>query len=138
MPSKKTTTLIGRPYVVGNAEGEALVINGSFSLLGSVNLEKGIITKPGHEHDGESIVGKVLVYFSGKGSSGDTSRYWKLRRNKVQPAAIINMNADPIHVQGAMVAQIPMVCDFAHNPIEIVKTGDYLKISGPKVEIWHK
>jgi len=137
MRSKKPTTLKGKACVVGTAEGEAVVINDRVSLLGEINLEKGLITKPGPEY-GKSIAGKVFVYYSGKGSSGDTFRYWRLQANGVQPAAIINVKADSIHVQGAIVADIPMVANLNRNPLEIIKTGDYVKVEGGDVTVWPK
>jgi predicted aconitase with swiveling domain len=135
--TNKPITLKGKACVVGTAEGEAVVIHDRVSLLGEINLEKGSISKPGLEH-GKSIVGKVFVYYSGKGSSGDTFRYWRLQANGVQPAAIINVKADPIHVQGAIVANIPMVSNLDRNPLEVIKTGDYVKVGGGNVTVWPK
>jgi len=137
MPKKKSITLKGKACVVGTAEGEAIVIRDRLSLLGEINLERGLIIKPGSEY-GKSIAGKVLVYYSGKGSSGDTFRYWRLQANGVQPAAIINVKADPIHVQGAIVANIPMVANLDRNPLEVIKTGDYVKVEGGNVTVWPK
>jgi hypothetical protein len=137
MQSEKPIMLKGKACVVGTAEGEAVVIHDRVSLLGEINLEKGLIIKPGSEY-GKSIAGKVFVYYSGKGSSGDTFRYWRLQANGVQPAAIINVKADPIHVQGAIVANIPMVANLDRNPLEVIKTGDYVKVEGGKVAVWPK
>jgi predicted aconitase with swiveling domain len=138
MPTRKQITLYGKPFVAGSAEGEALVIHGTFSLLGSVNLEKGIICESNHEHKGKTIAGKVLVYYSGRGSSGDTFRYWKLHSKGLQPAAIINVKADPIHVQGAIVANIPMVCGVDSEDIFKIRTGDHVRIDGGKITIASK
>lgn len=137
---QKTTPEIinGRSYVKGNVEGEALVINGRLSLLRSVNLENAVISQPGHEHEGKSIAGKVLVYYSGTGSSGDASRYWKLRRKGLQPVAIINVKADPVHVEGAIISDIPMVCDLDRNPFEAIVTGDCVKVEDGRVFVTHK
>lgn len=137
MSTKKPTTLKGKACVVGTAEGEAVVIHDRVSLLGEINMEKGSISKPGPKY-GKSIAGKVFVYYSGKGSSGDTFRYWRLQANGVQPAAIINVKADPIHVQGAIVANIPMVSNLDRNPLEAIKTGDHVKVEGGNVTVWPK
>jgi predicted aconitase with swiveling domain len=135
MQTKNPITLKGKACVVGKAEGEAVVIQDRVSLLGEINLENGSILKPGPEH-GKNIAGKVFVYYSGKGSSGDTFRYWRLQANGVQPAAVINVKADSIHVQGAIVANIPMVCKLDRNPLEVIKTGDYVKVEGGNVTVW--
>jgi hypothetical protein len=137
MRNEKPIILKGKACVAGTAEGEAVVIRDRVSLLGEINLEKGLIIKPGSEY-GKSIAGKIFVYYSGKGSSGDTFRYWRLQANGVQPAAIINVKADPIHVQGAIVANIPMVANLDRNPLEAIKTGNYVKVEGGAVTIWSK
>jgi len=125
--------LKGRAVVKGKAEGEALVSRTPFSFLLGVNTDNGIIIEEGHEHEGKSISGKVLVYPYGKGSSGDCIRLWRCAKNNVAPIAIISNKADCVHVQGAIIANIPMVCDLDKDPIEIIKTGDYVKIDGGKV-----
>ena len=127
--------LKGRAVVKGKVEGEALVSRTPFSFLLGVNTDNGIIIEEGHEHEGESISGKVLVYPYGKGSSGDCIRLWRCAKNNVAPIAIISNKADCVHVQGAIIANIPMVCDLDKDPIEIIKTGDYVKIDGGKVTV---
>ena len=59
-----------RPIVKGRVEGEALVCHKAFSFLGDVDMDTGIIIAKGHEHEGESIAGKVMIYPETKGSSG--------------------------------------------------------------------
>jgi hypothetical protein len=128
-------TLKGRAAVKGKAEGEALVTRKPISYMGGVNLATGVCFQPRHDWLGKSISGKILVYPHGKGSSGDAMRIWTLAKNNKAPAAIINNRADPITVQGAILANIPMVYNLDKNPLEIIKNGDHVKVDGNKVII---
>lgn len=127
------TLLKGRAVVRGKVEGEALVSRTPFSFFLGVNTDTGIIIEEGHEHQGKSIAGKVLVYPFGKGSSGDCLRLWRCANNGVAPIAIINAKADPVHVQGAIIANIPMVCELDGDPVELIKTGDCVQVDGGNV-----
>lgn len=123
-------TLKGQAAVKGKAEGEALVSPKPISYMGSVNLATGICIQAGHDWLGKDISGKVLVYPHGKGSSGDTKRIWTLAKNNKAPAAIINNRADPITVQGAMLADIPMIYKLDTNPLETIQNGDRVVVDG--------
>jgi len=127
--------LKGRAVVKGRVEGEALVCRTPFSYLLGVNTDNGVIIEGGHEHEGKSISRKVLVYPHGTGSSGDCVRLWRCAKNNVAPIAIINSKADSVHVQGAIIAEVPMVCDFEKDPVKTIKTGDYVRVDGDTVTI---
>jgi predicted aconitase with swiveling domain len=133
-----TTILKGKAVVIGKAEGEALVSRTPFSFFLGVNTDTGVIIEERHEHQGKSIAGKILVYPFGKGSSGDCLRLWRCANNGVAPIAIINSKPDPVHVQGAIIASIPMVYGFDGNPVELIKTGDRVIIDGENVTIINK
>ncbi len=130
--------LKGKAAVPGKAEGEAMVAQKPLSYMGGVNLATGVCMQPGHDWVGKSITGKILVYPHGKGSSGDTMRIWTLAKNGRAPAAIINNRADPITVQGAMLANIPMVYRLDRNPLKIIKDGDHVKVDNGKITVERK
>ncbi|MCJ7624494.1 MAG: DUF126 domain-containing protein [Anaerolineaceae bacterium] len=127
--------LSGKAIVSGKVEGEAIVSRTPFSFFLGLDTDTGIIIEEGHEHQGESIAGKVLVYPFGKGSSGDCLRLWRAANNGVAPIGIINSEPDFVHVQGAIITNIPMVCNFDQNPVAIIKTGDIVQIDGNTVKV---
>ena len=127
--------LKGKAIVSGKVEGVALVSHSPFSFFLGLNTDTGTIIEIGHELQGENIAGKVLVYPFGKGSSGDCLRLWRSANNNVAPIAIINAEPDFVHVQGAIIANIPMVSNFDQNPIEAIQSGDYIFIDGGTVRI---
>lgn len=125
----------GKAMVGGQAEGEALVSRTPFSFFLGVNTDTGVIIEEGHELQGKSMAGKVLVYPFGKGSSGDCLRLWRAANNGVAPRAIICAEPDFVHVQGAIITNIPMICNCDQNPVEIIKSGDQVMIDGPTVTV---
>lgn len=130
--------LKGRVFVKGKAEGEALVSKTPISFLLGINTNNGVIIEQGHEHEGKSIAGKILVYPFGKGSSGDCLRLWRCAKNKVAPVALICDRVEPVHLQGALITGIPMVCEFDKDPVITIKTGDYVKVYNNLVIVHRK
>ena len=61
--------LIGRKIFGGCAEGDALVTSQGISFFGGVDPDSGMVIERGHELEGQSMAGKVLVFPSGKGST---------------------------------------------------------------------
>lgn len=118
----------GKAIVSGKVTGIAIVSQTPFSFFLGLNTDTGIIVEEGHEHQGESISGKILVYPFGKGSSGDCLRLWRAANNGVAPLAIINAEPDFVHVQGAIIANVPMVCNFDENPLKVIHNGDLVSI----------
>ena len=127
--------LSGRVIVSGQAAGLAIVTNHPISFLGMVNTETGTFDEPGHELHGKCLKDCILAYPHGKGSSGDTIRMWRLQKFKVAPAAILFQEAEPIHVQGAMLLNVPSLFGFAQSICEIIRTGDQVEINGSSVTV---
>lgn len=119
----KTITLNGRKVVKGKAEGEALVTNEPLSFMGSINPKTGIIIERGHEIEGKSLKGKILVFPSSKGSTGGSYMLYDVVRNGVGPVGILNQEAESVAVIGAIVAELPMV---DRVDISKIETGDYI------------
>jgi predicted aconitase with swiveling domain len=118
-----TTKLKAHIVSRGMAQGEALVTSQPISFLGSVDV-KGIIVEKGHELEGKSISGKVLVFPGGKGSTVGSYAIYQLKKNGAAPVAMINVKAEPIVAVGAIISDIALVDNVEKNPIEIIKTGD--------------
>jgi len=119
-----TTKLKAHVVSRGMAQGVALVTSQPISFLGSVDVKKGIVVEKGHELEGKSISGKVLVFPGGKGSTVGSYAIYQLKKNGAAPIAMINVKAEPIVAVGAIISDIPLVDNVENNPIEIIKTGD--------------
>ncbi len=108
--------LKGRKIYKGEAEGEALVTSQNISFYGSVDPETGVITEKDHELEGKSIVGKVLVFPTGKGSTVGSYTLYRLKKNGKSPVAIINKKCETIVAVGCIISEIACI-----DKIEIEK-----------------
>ena len=127
--------ITGKVIVSGKASGVALVAHDPVSFLGMVNTETGVFDYPGHELQGQSIKGRVLVYPFGKGSSGDTIRIWRMQKYGVAPAAILFNEAEPIHAQGAILINVPCLYGFPRDICAAISTGDHVEVDGQRVTV---
>lgn len=124
--------LKGRRVVGGVAEGEAVVSPEPISFFGGVDAKTGKIIERTHPLEGMAIAGKVLVFPRGKGSTVGSYTLYALAKNEVAPAAIINVETEPIIVVGCVLAGIPLVDKLERNPIQVIKTGDFIRVLADK------
>lgn len=124
--------LSARVIKAGCAEGEALVSSEPLGFLGGVDPDTGVVTEAGHPLAGRCVAGRVLVFPTGKGSTVGSYTLYRLARNGLAPAAIINAQADPVVAVGAIIAEIPMVDQV---DISCIHTGDWIQVRGQEVTI---
>ena len=124
--------LTGRVIKEGHAQGEALVSQEPIGFFGGVDPETGAVIEPGHELEGKTIGGKVLVFPTGKGSTVGSYTMYRLRKNDVAPAGIINAQSEAVVAVGAIISEIPMVDQI---DISRVATGMKVTINGRMVEV---
>ena len=119
--------LQGRKISTGAAQAEALVTAMGISFFGGVDPETGIVVERGHELEGQSIAGKVLVFPTGKGSTVGSYTLYRLKFSGKAPAAVINAECETITAVGCIIAEIPCV---DHIPLAQIHTGDQLIVDG--------
>ncbi len=119
--------LTGRKISTGQAAGEALVTSMGISFYGGVDPQTGRVVEKGHELEGQSIVGRVLVFPTGKGSTVGSYTLYRLKKAGLAPAAIVNAEAETITAVGCIISDIPCV---DHIPIEEIKTGMQVSVDG--------
>jgi len=120
--------LKGHKVVGGVAEGEALVCREPITFVGGIDPYSGILMEKRHELEGQCIAGKVLVYPTGKGSTGGSYRIYDMAKRGTGPAAIINQYAEPITAIGAIIGEIPMVDKLSQDPTQVIETGDWVRV----------
>lgn len=120
--------LKGRKVVGGKAKGEALVSPEPICFLGGVDVKTGVITEVNHPLEGKSIAGKVLVFPTGKGSTGGSYLIFEAASNGVGPCAMINRNVEQVTAIGCIIADIPVIDEFDVDPTKVIKDGDYLEV----------
>jgi predicted aconitase with swiveling domain len=124
--------LTGRVIKEGHAQGEALVSQEPIGFFGGVDPETGAVIEPGHELEGRTIGGKVLVFPTGKGSTVGSYTMYRLRKNGAAPAGIINARSEAVVAVGAIISEIPMVDQI---DISRLATGMKVTINGRIVEV---
>lgn len=120
--------LKGKCASPGRCSGEALVSKDMIAFGGTPVLRTGIVGEPNHALLGQNVGGKVLVYPTGKGSTGDPYSCYFLMKYGNAPACIINRVANPTTVVAAILAEIPMVYGFDRDPLSIIETGDWVEV----------
>ena len=120
---------LGRKIYAGQATGETLVSSMGISFFGGVDPESGVVVERGHDLEGQSIAGKVLVFSTGKGSTVGSYTLYRLKRAGKAPIAIINAECETITAVGCIIAEIPCV-DLV--PIEQLRSGQQVVVDGER------
>ena len=126
----ESIVLHGRRVVGGSAEGEALVTRETISGWGGVNPIKGTIIETRHELRGQSFANKVLVCRGAKGSSGWSVMFHTCRLAGTAPLAVVFNEMTTKIALGCVVMRVPAVTDLDRDPLEIVETGDWVRVDG--------
>ncbi len=125
--------LSGRPVIAGSAEGVALVSHEPLSFWGGFNATTGEIIDRRHGQSGTIVTGRVFVFPRGKGSSTGSAVVLESIRSGTAPAAIINLEVDPILALGVIVADelygrsVPIVL-LEEDDYHSLREGDRLAI----------
>lgn len=121
-----------RPISRGVGKGKVLLSKDAISFLGGVNPETGVVEEKGHALEGKCIAGTVLAFPRGKGSTVGSYVMLQLKKNGVAPAAIINLEAEPIIAVGAIISKIPMVDRPEKDVYAALKDGMMVWVDGEK------
>jgi predicted aconitase with swiveling domain len=124
----ETIVIRGRCVVPGVAEGEALVTTQPISGWGGVDPRNGTVIETRHELRGQSFAGKVLVFPGAKGSSGWSAQFHVARLMGTAPAAWLFNQMTTKVALGTVVSHAPAMTDFDRDPLELIRTGDWVKV----------
>jgi len=120
--------LTGRKIVKGKASGQAIVTREAISFNGGVDNMTGVVTEPGHELEGQNISGKVLVFSTGKGSTGGSYKIYDMVSRGTAPVAFIQATPEAITTIGAIIGNIPVVSGFEQDPTVAILNGDFIEL----------
>lgn len=126
--------LKGHTIKEGVVEGEALVTDMSFSFLGDFDITTGEVSEL-HDLAGETISGKILVFPAGRGSTtGALVGYYACMFNTA-PVGMICREAEPVIALNALTNNIPMVDRLDSDPVDVIRTGDFIKLDATRGEV---
>lgn len=124
----------GKVIISGNVMGTALTSKSPISFWGGLNPLTGEIIDRRHDLSGSNVKGKIFIFPKGKGSSTSSAVLLESIKNKVAPAAIINLKVDAILALGAIIAEelgyptVPMVI-LSPDDFKEINEGDHVSIS---------
>jgi uncharacterized protein len=120
--------LRGKTVKKGKVEGKAIVSRMPFSFLGDLDVKTGKVVPEGHDLKGQSIAGKIFVFTTGKGSTVGPNVAYQAKQLGNTPAGMICLEVEPVMAMVAIMNDIPMVHKLDGNPLELIRTGDYVKM----------
>jgi predicted aconitase with swiveling domain len=113
-------------------EGEALVSSEGFSPRYDLDRWSGLITKPGHKLEGQNIRDKILFFPTAKGGIAAGWAFYDIRNKGFAPKALVFGVTNPVMVQGAVFANIPITEGWSRNPLDCIQTGDIVRVDPPR------
>ena len=131
--------LKGRKVIGGVAEGEALVSKKPLMGFGNINIPGGFTVERNHPLFEVPFKGKVLVLPKPRGSGGFVG-YGITAKFGKNPVAFLYRRGNNLTVFAAMNMNVPTVTDFDRDPLEVIETGDFVRVDGDNgvVEVFKK
>lgn len=118
---------------VGEAvAGYALVSEEGFSPRYDLDRWSGLISKPGHHLEGQSIVDKICFFPTAKGGIAAGWAFHDIAHKKLAPKAFLFGVTNPVMVQGAVFAGITLTEGFSVTPTALVANGDWVEVDPAK------
>lgn len=127
-PRRRTVVLRGRPGFGPPVEGEVLVSRHGFSARYDLDRNTGVFSREAHDLYGQSLVDKVGVFATAKGGVATAWALLDMKARGVAPKALIFGTTNPIMVQGAVLAGIPILHRLTPDPTQALRTGDRIRI----------
>jgi hypothetical protein len=109
-------------------EAECLAASDGFSARYDLDRINGKFSRPAHKLFGKDYHGKILVLDTAKGGVATAWMLYEMKSRNVFPAGIVLNSVNPILVQGAAHAGIPMLAGFSEDITVAIKTGSRLQI----------
>ncbi len=130
--------LTGKPGYGPIAEGRALVSQHGFSARYDLNRERGVFSRKQHDLFGESVVDVILIAPVSKGGIATSWMLREMASRQVAPLGIILHSTNPVIVQGAIFAGMPIMQALLPPAHRVIQTGDWIRMNPERgiVEVW--
>lgn len=108
--------------------GLALVLREGFSPRYDLDRLTGVISRVGHSAEGESIAGRILLIPTVKGGVAGGWAFADLVHKGIAPRAFVFGKLNPVMVQGAVLARLPIMEGIAQDALLQIRTGDLVEV----------
>jgi len=109
--------------------GTALVAYDGFSARYDLDRIAGIFSRPMHKLAGQSYVDKILILDTAKGGVASAWMLHEMKSRSVVPLALVFNSVNPILVQGAALANLPMLSGFDEEITKLVPFGAEVEVN---------
>ena len=100
----------------------------AFNARYDMDRRRGVFSRPSHDLYGQSYAGRILVFTTAKGGVATSWALRDLREKGLAPAGLVFQQANPIVVQGAVFARLPLLHRLEPDPVNSLRTGDWVRL----------
>jgi uncharacterized protein len=115
--------------------GVALVAKDGFSARYDLDRVAGTFSRPSHKLAGQSYVGRILILETAKGGVASAWMLHEMASRGVMPLALIFNSVNPILVQGAALADLPMLAGFEEDITAAIPNGAVVEVCPARNEL---
>ena len=119
-------SFVARHAIGDRIEAECLAARDGFSARYDLDRRAGVFSRPAHKLFGQPYAGLILVLDAAKGGVATAWMLHEMKARQLCPAGIVLNAVNPIIVQGAALARIPMLCGFDVDIASEVVSGQRL------------
>jgi len=134
MKGNEETIVVERAFGE-EVSGEIVVMTGGFSPRYHLNRTTGEFSVEGHPVDGQRVSGKILICDYARGGIAAGWALNMLKDKNFAPRALIFMKANPVMVQGAIFAEIPIAEGFSEEEFESLKNSSEIILNADEYKI---
>jgi predicted aconitase with swiveling domain len=120
-----TKRIYGRAEYPGKVTATALVAPKYLQGFTNVKPDRGCTTERNHPLRNVPYTGKVLCFYSPRGSGG----FLMYGFGDKTPAAFVHTKSSPLTVGCMVQAHVPAMTDFDEDPMPYIKTGDTIFVN---------
>jgi len=129
-----TTITVKRAYGVP-VEGQVIVFREGFSPRYDLDRVTGIISRRGHSAEGLSLKDKIVVIPTVKGGVAGGWAFADMVHKGFAPKALVFGKLNPVMVQGAVLAKLPITEGWEPDALSVLHTGDVVRIDPQRLVI---
>jgi len=109
--------------------GTALVAYDGFSARYDLDRIAGTFSRPTHKLAGQSYIDKILILDTAKGGVASAWMLHEMKSRGVVPRQLVFNSVNPILVQGAALADLPMLAGFDQEITEAIPLGAEVEVN---------
>ena len=109
--------------------GTALVAYDGFSARYDLDRIAGTFSRPAHKLVGQSYIDKILILDTAKGGVASAWMLHEMKSRGIVPRALVFNSVNPILVQGAALADLPMLAGFDQEITEAIPLGAEVEVN---------